>query len=472
MSLCLLLLCPVLICKQSAKRQWMKIIIVLKKGELDCLIKRVRDYNQDLFVLFGLKTMSIAANNPQPSRRGTKFYEKVRQHMEDLDDMLCRKYLASSSCKCSNPHDANLKLEYRKPQKTGARLKFEIVFAVDSNFGSLSNTSLPWKWRETELEPHNIEPPEDEDSTQAQPSSSTTQAPRDKPHPAPPPPIPNSTLRPALMQIEPIPKPPKSGKFDRLKSKIKTPSEIFAKGLRVSFSPVAAKTPSVVITPAPISAQTSTFVTASTSAPRSLQSPHKTRVAFNIASSSQPSRFNLQEIADLCSALSRPDFGVSWCGLLTHEQMRCQRISAVMKLGLSADSEIKTISLASLLSNRATDLKQQKWALGLQLASSVLQLHTTHWLNERWGAKDILFFQQGNGSIFYDSPFIRRTYAASPSASMSSISLSKRYRSVPSLFALGIVMIELYYRRPFEELQNDNEKQTSMKVSVFLMTII
>jgi hypothetical protein len=140
-----------------------------------------------------------------------------------------------------------------------------------------------------------------------------------------------------------------------------------------------------------------------------------------------------------------------------------------MRLGLPVDSEIKTVSLASLLSSHAADLKQQKWTLGLQLASSVLQLHTTSWLNERWGAKDILFFQHTNGTVFYDSPFIRRTFTLSQSAVGSSASSSRRYRSIPVLFALGIVLIELYYRKPFEDLQNEDEKQTRTKVSLSLI---
>jgi hypothetical protein len=140
-----------------------------------------------------------------------------------------------------------------------------------------------------------------------------------------------------------------------------------------------------------------------------------------------------------------------------------------MRLGLPVGSDIKTVSLAALLSTHTADLKQQKWTLGLQLASSVLQLHTTSWLNERWGAKDILFFQHTNGTVFYDSPFIRRTFTLSQSAIRSSASSSRRYRSIPVLFALGIVLIELYYRKPFEDLQNENEKQTRMKVSLSLI---
>jgi hypothetical protein len=136
-----------------------------------------------------------------------------------------------------------------------------------------------------------------------------------------------------------------------------------------------------------------------------------------------------------------------------------------MRLGLPVDSEIKTVSLASLLSSHTADLKQQKWTLGLQLASSVLQLHTTSWLNERWGAKDIIFFQHSNGTVFYDSPFIRRTFTLDQSAIDSTASKSRRYRSIPVLFALGIVLIELYYRMPFEDLQNENEKQTKINVS-------
>lgn len=111
------------------------------------------------------------------------------------------------------------------------------------------------------------------------------------------------------------------------------------------------RSPNIVVIPAPAP----TPAQASTTVRQSIHLSQK--VGFNISSSSQSSKANLQEIADLCSALSRPDFGTSWCGLLTHEQKRSQRIRAVMKLGFSADSEIETISLASLLSNGAADLK-------------------------------------------------------------------------------------------------------------------
>jgi hypothetical protein len=144
--------------------------------------------------------------------------------------MLCCKYLASLSCKCSNPHDANLRLEYRKPEKIGGKLKFEIVFAVDNNFGSLSSAP-PWKWRETELEPHNSGLDDDGSSSILSPSNvpassnptSTNQLPQTTPS------------KPALH-----PGPRKSRILDRFKFKMKSPSNQSAKGPGGSFTPITA----------------------------------------------------------------------------------------------------------------------------------------------------------------------------------------------------------------------------------------
>lgn len=430
----------------------MKLIIVIRKDELKALIKRIRDYNQDLFVLFGLKTMSIAANTSQPSRKSPKFYEKIRQHIDDLDSMLCHRFVASSSCRCSSPHHANLKLEYRRPQRTGTNIKFEVVFAVDSNFGSVSSIPLPWKWRETELEAYNADQFDTKEPVQAHPASFVSQATSSNQPSAPPPQLPTPILQISSASGDTsISKRRSILSLSRLKLKIKASSEKSAKKTKVDF------TLSPTITLEPINEEE-----IPTQAP---SVPAKPRVAFQMTPVSVPTRPKLQEISDLCSTLSHSDFGTSWSGVLTHEEKRCQRIRAVMRLGLPADSEIKTVSLASLLLDHTADLKQQKWTLGLQLASSVLQLHTTSWLNERWGAKDILFFRHSNGNVFYDKPFIRRTFTSNQCTIQSSASTSRQYRSIPVLFALGIVLLELYYRQPFESLQNEDEKQNRIKVS-------
>jgi hypothetical protein len=131
------------------------------------------------------------------------------------------------------------------------------------------------------------------------------------------------------------------------------------------------------------------------------------------------------------------------------------------------------ISLDDVLSPQYLELKD-RLELGILLASAVMQLHTTEWLNEDWGKGDIFFLQKitqrrttrGNIEPVFepviDKPFVRRTFGSSqalhpipqaPNSPASTLVVCER-----SLFSLGIVLIELWFEKRIEELSPDGDQ--------------
>jgi hypothetical protein len=131
------------------------------------------------------------------------------------------------------------------------------------------------------------------------------------------------------------------------------------------------------------------------------------------------------------------------------------------------------ISLDDVLLPQCLELKD-RLELGLLLASAVMQLHTTEWLNEDWGKGDIFFLQKitqrpttrGTIETFHepviDKPFVRRTFGSSqelhpipqsPKSPASTLVVCER-----SLFSLGIVLTELWYEKRIEDLSPDGDQ--------------
>jgi hypothetical protein len=128
----------------------------------------------------------------------------------------------------------------------------------------------------------------------------------------------------------------------------------------------------------------------------------------------------------------------------------------------------ETISLEELLVHEAID-KRDRLRLGVLLASGVIQLHTTGWLNKRWTKCDINFFLKDdvrrrakNGSWYsepvVEKPFLCRDFGCAHGSWGSSSQQAKPTSTQPlvqydaSIFSLGIVLVELWFgkfsRRP------------------------
>ena len=116
----------------------------------------------------------------------------------------------------------------------------------------------------------------------------------------------------------------------------------------------------------------------------------------------------------------------------------------------------RVVSLADLLSLPEPP-RRERLKLGVRLASSVLQLHRTEWLQERWGKQDICLIQEGSSkssSPSLETPVVCRTFTSEHSVLEASIE-SRIICCNLSLFSLGIVLIELWFWRSEESFQVD-----------------
>lgn len=175
---------------------------------------------------------------------------------------------------------------------------------------------------------------------------------------------------------------------------------------------------------------------------------------------SPSSGINLQPTKDLCSAirtLQKPLRDVCLT-LLDNEMARLKYgLRIYPTRDLPQDMEHWSFpTLRNVLQRGRRFRRRDRVHLAVILASSVLQLHETAWLDDDWGI-DNIYFVERSGSTCYDQPFVSRRLGTTKtiSASGASDSRARMIRNQP-LFALGVALIELWYG---ESLSNLHESQ-------------
>jgi len=126
--------------------------------------------------------------------------------------------------------------------------------------------------------------------------------------------------------------------------------------------------------------------------------------------------------------------------------------------------------------------------LGVQLATAVVLLHRSEWLSENWGKRDICFPQKaslryGEGGKriphqepVMDQPFVRGNFEAAQSLQTAVLHSSHQNASQPfttsalvpveqSLFSLGIVLVELWFEHPIEELRIQHPQTSDFEIT-------
>ncbi|KAK2761692.1 hypothetical protein FQN54_001520 [Arachnomyces sp. PD_36] len=100
-----------------------------------------------------------------------------------------------------------------------------------------------------------------------------------------------------------------------------------------------------------------------------------------------------------------------------------------------------------------------KLRLAVILASSVLQLHETPWMEESWRKEDIKFIHTTDGPL-YGQPVVARSFSVKRTPKRQNIRDPGTYCAIrnPTLFALGVLLIELCLGKPIEELKRPDEK--------------
>ncbi|KAF2875880.1 hypothetical protein BDV95DRAFT_603280 [Massariosphaeria phaeospora] len=185
----------------------------------------------------------------------------------------------------------------------------------------------------------------------------------------------------------------------------------------------------------------------------------KAKKAVSAALSPTP---NLKPIYNLCAAIStlqKPQREV--CLSLLADEYAKQKYGILIYPSKDPplDTEGWTVSSLRTVLYDPAFARRNRLQLAVTLASSVLQLHETPWLDKSWGKDDILFIKRA-GATAYDHPFVSqrsendssRTYGACETSSMSRIIRNQ------TLYALGISLIELWYSKPLSALAKSEDQ--------------
>ncbi|KAL6359035.1 hypothetical protein LRP88_09233 [Fusarium phalaenopsidis] len=140
----------------------------------------------------------------------------------------------------------------------------------------------------------------------------------------------------------------------------------------------------------------------------------------------------------------------------------------------------RTISLRHLLlsqnrrqahSHLALSAKQ-RYAIATSIAWSVLHLSDSPWLGEGWNQDEIQFFvDEGNEGMHLVSQFPSNSYAFHRPATIDqppSSTTRDFSRLIPNktIFTLGVILIELCLKTPFEELRHDELEGHAVSASI------
>ncbi|KAL6702871.1 hypothetical protein ACN47E_000833 [Coniothyrium glycines] len=164
-----------------------------------------------------------------------------------------------------------------------------------------------------------------------------------------------------------------------------------------------------------------------------------------------------QPIKDLCSAicmLQKPERDV--CYKLLANEIAKQKYGVLIYPTKTLPSDTASWSVATLRSllGDPNFARRDRLKLAVTLASSVLQLYETPWLEDNWG-KDSVFFVKRPGHIMYDQPFVSQPSAHSfPTSPALPSSMSRIIRN-QSLYALGVALIELWHGTTLLELHQE-----------------
>ena len=394
----------------SVRREWSKIKLSFSEKDFDKLLGRIEKNNKTLRHM--LKDSGIIGDlslNCKTSSRSGEGYSTVRAYAKSLYYILDQSL--SSTCSCSNSHDTNLRLEARwNKQRLAAAaagqevISFTLMFLLGKP--NTGNEEELWNWRKAVVEPLKQE----DSSTHSQQSH---------------------------MLQNPL-----------IESRLSAPEQ----------PPVVSAASSSSLGTLMATGSPSTMnrrVSASETATRS----HGDRLSIK-ESKSESDLIPLEKISNLCEAIRTIQDEKSCLGVLVDESDHQHRISTIKSL-----HSTKRITLKALLDNRNTTLtSRDRLILGIKLAATLLQFYRTPWLGEDWGRKDIHFVKSNETpSAYFQEPFITRSFVPSSGsqATVNSSTVIGRQSSkrrsplsvrVPSLFSLGILLIELSYCKPFEAL--------------------
>ncbi|KAL9057638.1 MAG: hypothetical protein Q9162_002253 [Coniocarpon cinnabarinum] len=201
-------------------------------------------------------------------------------------------------------------------------------------------------------------------------------------------------------------------------------------------------------------------------APGSITGPASTMPRPNTIPNPYYECRNLQAIAGLCATLKEVAEGRGWLGCL-RSNGKCQRFDLLaVRCYPQTPGSKHVISLHDILAkndnaDRSDDAKLNwfdRRFLALCLASTMLQLYNTPWLQSNWSGSDVSFVRLTNddGKPLIRKPFLSQSFASQrrlgrPSNTKTPI-VCPLIRN-KAVFDLGVILIELCFRKPIRCFQ-------------------
>jgi hypothetical protein len=184
----------------------------------------------------------------------------------------------------------------------------------------------------------------------------------------------------------------------------------------------------------------------------------KKKARFDSDEETVVDRSTLRHLENICPSLSNLPFGAKGClGFVLDENMKFWGTYPVDRQ-LQLEVNQNWLSLEALLSQtpstnqpRALN-KRECLYLAVNLASSLLQLHTTPWLPENWCNKSIHFPTPVN----VQQPYVIIQLGDSTAAQDGQV----RFVLNPYLVSLGIILLELSERKSFHEWLKGRQNTT------------
>ena len=183
-------------------------------------------------------------------------------------------------------------------------------------------------------------------------------------------------------------------------------------------------------------------------------------------------------IANLCSIVWRDSHTRGTIGFLSDEQnYSCRETNSDCKLKhylypvdtLPADkSQYRSLHdvLCETRNNSplGTLLKRERLELAITLASSVLLLDGTSWLNSQWSSHDISFYSNlGGNPTPLTHPYLSWRQCADGddlSVTTRALTIGNHMIRNENLFALGLTLIEICFGKPFSALHRPEDKDS------------
>ncbi|KAI5804283.1 hypothetical protein EDC01DRAFT_412916 [Geopyxis carbonaria] len=413
------------------KRQWNKFKVILEQQKYINIRNEIRNANDDLARIAIPITASIIQKRLQSTT--VHSYNRMRNYAIWLHDIFILSF-QQAVCGCTSSHVVSLQLRKTPPRAQDAKLRVLFEMIGQKTLGY-------WKFLD-------FEPVEVEKATIPEPQYLSSQK--------------TWSLHQNLRLDEP------SLLVTNLRSPSPRPFSVGA--FRDTFSAIVSNAFGRMRT----SSGPEVGTTCSYNSEREESSPCNPLRKVD-ACEDRPSTYSriptvppdYPRIPNFCSTVFTTTNGkIEPClGLLLHEDHTCSwRVWSypLQRNDMLQSALPKTTTLHEILIPNFIDTKS-RLKLGVDLASAAMQLHTSAWLDERWGSRDVHFLRDGGiqkklpdgqwkAAPLLETPFIQDDFG-NPSPEIHPPSKTGGFVACDkTIFSLGIVLIELCLEKPIEEL--------------------